>query len=80
MARRSMMPPKSFPINWDEPQIGALGLQNGNYNSKCILNTYYMPNTFLSDLHVLTHLILTTGLLNGLGSVGFKTGNNFILS
>lgn len=48
-------------------QIGGIGYENGNYNSKYILKTYYMPGTFLSDLQVLTQWILTTAtLLNGL--------------
>lgn len=34
------------------------GLQIDKYNSKYMLNTYCVPDTFLSDLHVLSHLIL----------------------
>lgn len=58
--------------DWCRPQLDR-------YNSKHILNCYYVPDTFLSDLHILSYLILTTGLLNWLGSVGFKAENNFSL-
>lgn len=68
-----------MPYEFSDVSIGVdLGLVS---NSQYILNTYYVPDTFLSDLHVLSHLILTTtGLLNGLGSVRFKAGDNFSLS
>lgn len=75
-SRPMMQTQRVFQYNdrphWCRPQIDR-------YNSKHILNCYYVPGTFLSDLHILSYLILTTGLLNWLSSVGFKAENNFSL-
>lgn len=75
VASRPMMQTQrvfQYRPHWCRPQIDR-------YNSKHILNCYYVPDTLLSDLHILSYLILTTGLLNWLGSVGFKAENNFSL-
>lgn len=47
--------------------LQKLNYEDGSYNTKYIVSTYYMPDSFLSDLHVLTLPI--TGLLNELGPV-----------